>query len=100
MIIWKTAMIIVVCCAALCFLYMLMIMPRIVGRPKRKPYLGVYYAHRGLHDNRTDAPENSMPAFRKAVESGYGIEMDGFVPLSGRAKNAGRISRRLLHRIF
>ena len=57
-------------------LYLFMIMPRILGRPKRKPYLGVYYAHRGLHDNRTSAPENSMPAFRKAVEAGYGIELD------------------------
>lgn len=34
------------------------------------------YAHRGLHDNATDAPENSLAAFRKAVEAGYGIELD------------------------
>ncbi len=38
--------------------------------------MNVYYAHRGLHDNGTDAPENSMAAFRKAVEAGYGIELD------------------------
>lgn len=76
MIILKTAMIILICFAVLLLLYLLMIMPRILGRPKKKPYLGVYYAHRGLHDNRTDAPENSMPAFRKAVEAGYGIELD------------------------
>lgn len=69
-------MIILICCAALLSLYLFMIMPRILGRPKRKPFLGVYYAHRGLHDNRTSAPENSMPAFRKAVEAGYGIELD------------------------
>ncbi|MDE7020064.1 MAG: glycerophosphodiester phosphodiesterase [Lachnospiraceae bacterium] len=69
-------MIIIICCAVMFLLYLFMIMPRILGRPKRKPYLGVYYAHRGLHDNRTSAPENSMPAFRKAVEAGYGIELD------------------------
>lgn len=38
--------------------------------------MDVLYAHRGLHDNETDAPENSMKAFAKAVEAGYGIEMD------------------------
>ncbi len=69
-------MIIMICCAVLFLLYLFMIMPRIFGKPKRKPFLGVYYAHRGLHDNRTEAPENSMPAFRKAVEAGYGIELD------------------------
>lgn len=32
------------------------------------------YAHRGLHDKRL--PENSLPAFEKAVQGGYGIELD------------------------
>ncbi len=32
------------------------------------------YAHRGLHGN--GVPENSMAAFRKALEHGYGIELD------------------------
>lgn len=57
-------------------LYMLMIMPRMIKRPNREPFLNVYYAHRGLHDNASDAPENSMKAFERAVEAGYGIEMD------------------------
>ncbi len=57
-------------------LYFLMIMPRMIRRPDREPFLKVYYAHRGLHDNASDAPENSMKAFQKAVDSGYGIEMD------------------------
>ncbi len=33
------------------------------------------YAHRGLHDKPT-IPENSMAAFRRAVENGYGAELD------------------------
>ncbi len=57
--------------------YLLMIMPRMFGRPtfeqveKKK-----LFAHRGLYDNKSDAPENSMKAFKKAVDMGYGIELD------------------------
>ena len=61
---------------AVMLLYLLMIMPRMLGRPNTKPFEGVLYAHRGLHDNNTEAPENSMAAFRKAVEAGFGIELD------------------------
>ncbi len=57
-------------------LYLLMIMPRIFGRPSREPFTKCLYAHRGLHDNASDAPENSMAAFKKAVDAGYGIECD------------------------
>lgn len=56
--------------------YLIAIMPRMVGRPDYTPLMDHYYAHRGLHDNKTDAPENSMKAFRKAVDAGYGIELD------------------------
>ena len=34
-----------------------------------------FIAHRGLHDGKT-IPENSILAFKKAVENGYGIELD------------------------
>ena len=37
--------------------------------------LGARYAHRGLH-KKPEIPENSMHAFRLAVEGGYGIELD------------------------
>ena len=33
----------------------------------------VLIAHRGLFDNASEAPENSMAAFRKAVDAGYDI---------------------------
>lgn len=55
-------------------LYTAAIAPRLFHRPKRMPE--VYYAHRGLHDNEGDAPENTLAAFRRAVERGYGIELD------------------------
>lgn len=73
----KTAIgVILIILAVTVILYLLMIMPRMLGRPDRKPFMGVLYAHRGLHDNESDAPENSMTAFRKAVVAGYGIELD------------------------
>ncbi len=33
------------------------------------------YAHRGYHD-KPAIPENSMPAFRRAIEHGWGAELD------------------------
>ena len=57
-------------------LYLLAIMPRMTHKPDMTPLQGVLYAHRGLHDNESEAPENSMTAFRKAVDAGYGIELD------------------------
>ncbi len=62
--------------AVVAVLYLLMIMPRMLHKADRTPFEGVLYAHRGLHDNASEAPENSMAAFRKAVEGGYGIEFD------------------------
>lgn len=43
--------------------YLIAIAPRLCERPERMPK--VYYAHRGLHDNISDAPENSLAAFQK-----------------------------------
>lgn len=34
------------------------------------------YAHRGLHDKENGIPENSMAAFRRAVDHGFGAELD------------------------
>lgn len=60
----------------LVLLYLLMIMPRMLHKPDSSKYREWLYAHRGLHDNAGDAPENSLLAFRKAVDAGYGIELD------------------------
>ena len=72
----KILIIIAIVIIALVLLYFLMIMPRVVGKPNMKEFQKWLYAHRGLHDNKTDAPENSMRAFEKAVDAGFGIEMD------------------------
>lgn len=44
------------------------------GHPGMDALKGWNYAHRGLHDETL--PENSMGAFRAALEHGYGIELD------------------------
>ena len=44
------------------------------GHPGLRTLQSFKYAHRGLHD--AEKPENSMAAFRAALEHGYGIELD------------------------
>lgn len=68
--------VILIVIAAAAVLYFLAIMPRLGRQKERGKFTGVYYAHRGLHDNHSPAPENSMAAFKKAIKAGYGIEMD------------------------
>lgn len=43
-----------------------------------------YFAHRGLFDNKKEYPENTMPAFQRAIERGYGIELDVHRTKDGR----------------
>lgn len=69
----KIVLIVILVLAALFFLA---VMPRMGHRKARKAFEGFYYAHRGLFDNGTQAPENSMEAFKRAAGAGYGIEMD------------------------
>lgn len=57
-------------------LYLLAIMPRIRNKPDMSTLMGVHYAHRGLHEDKNIAPENSLAAFQLAVENNFGIEFD------------------------
>lgn len=57
----------------LCVLYVLALRCR-KGHKGLQALQGWAYAHRGLHGN--GVPENSMQAFRLALENGYGIELD------------------------
>ncbi len=47
-----------------------------MNRPDTGLFRKKYFAHRGLYDNLGEAPENSMEAFRRAVDAGYGFELD------------------------
>lgn len=53
--------------------YVLMLRGR-TGHPGLEALRGFRYAHRGLHS--AGVPENSLAAFRAAVERGYGSELD------------------------
>lgn len=54
------------------FYLLVLVLPR-GKKPKMQTLLGAY-AHRGLHNE--EIPENSLSAFARAVEAGYGIELD------------------------
>ena len=69
-------MIVLIILIILFFLYLFFIAPRMFGKPDRRKLFGVYYARRGLFDNHSDAHENSLDAYRLAVERGYRIELD------------------------
>ena len=55
--------------------YALLLRPR-RNHPGWDALARVRYAHRGLHDMNLGIPENSMAAFRRAVEHGFGAELD------------------------
>lgn len=56
-------------------LYLFLIRPR-AKSPDAVPFLYRHFAHRGLHDAALGIPENSLAAFERAAEAGYGIELD------------------------
>lgn len=58
--------------AALCFF---LVCPRIFYKPDMSPFCGKPIAHRGMFDN-TSIIENTLEAFEKSCERGYGIELD------------------------
>jgi len=64
----------------ICFIiilsYLFAIMPKINNKPDLSLFNDRYYAHRGLYDNASIAPENSIAAFKLAMENDFGIELD------------------------
>lgn len=55
--------------------YLFSIAPRQGKGGELEPFRRTYIAHRGFFNN-VDIPENSIPAFRRAVDRGFGIELD------------------------
>lgn len=58
--------------AVLLLIYLFMVAPK--NKKEMKKFKTKMYAHRGLHN--AERAENSMSAFKAAVEGGYGIELD------------------------
>ena len=56
--------------------YLFMIFPEKLKKDEYIKFAKRSYAHRGFHDNENGVPENSLVAFKEAVNRGYGIEMD------------------------
>ena len=67
-------MIIIYILLILIAIYLFMIAPRF-NKPDCSFLDGYFYAHRGLFNN-IDIPENSLEAFQKAIDKGYGMELD------------------------
>lgn len=57
-------------------LYLVLLYPGKSRKERLIPFQTSYIAHRGVYDNAAAAPENSLSAFKKAVDAGYGIELD------------------------
>lgn len=57
----------------LALVWVWLVLPRLPRRDMG-PFLGQDYAHRGLWNEA--CPENSLAAFRRAVQADYGIELD------------------------
>ena len=72
----KALCIVLIVLVVLALLYVFLIAPRMFNRPDMSGLTGHHYAHRGYFDNDSAAPENSMAAFRAAIDAGYGIELD------------------------
>ena len=80
----KIVLIILIILAVLLLLLLLLLRPDPAARRKMERFSGRRYAHRGLHCAAEGVPENSLPAFRRAVEAGYGIELDLHLTTDGR----------------
>lgn len=71
-----TALYIVLGLLGLALLYLLMVMPALRKNANMEAFGRQEIAHRGLFDNEAGIPENSFPAFARAIERGLAIEMD------------------------
>ena len=58
--------------------------PGHAGRRQKAPFMGMNFAHRGLHSRDKSVPENSLAAFRLAARAGYGVELDVHLSRDGQ----------------
>lgn len=70
--------------ALLIILWLFLTFPAFRRHKDRKILRGLFIAHRGLHSNENGIPENSLPAFKKALDHGFGIEIDIHITADGQ----------------
>ena len=70
---WVIALIAVI---VLFIVYLLLVLPQRADEAKFAPFQGLMAAHRGLYEKDQSVPENSLEAFRRAAEEGFGVELD------------------------
>ncbi len=57
-------------------LYLFLILCARPSKEQTAPFQNLYCAHRGFYEKDQSVPENSLRAFERAVENGYGVELD------------------------
>lgn len=66
-------------------MYLFMVFPAAKKPIKSKMLHEAMYAHRGYHNSEIGIPENTMAAFKEAVDRGFGIEFDINLSKDGKA---------------
>lgn len=61
-----------------------LIFPSLRRHPDRRVLDGLHIAHRGFHDQLPGTPENSLAAFRQAIDRGLAIEIDIHLTADGQ----------------
>ncbi len=72
----KASKILAVTITVILLLLIFIVSPRIFSGADTSRFAGVRFAHRGYFDNENGIPENSLLSFEKAIEKGFGIELD------------------------
>jgi glycerophosphoryl diester phosphodiesterase len=69
---------------ALLLLWILALTPRVRNQPDLTPLKNRFYAHRGYYGKDQSIPENSLPAFFRAAQNHFGVELDVHLTKDGR----------------
>ena len=56
--------------------YLFLILCAKARKEQTSPFQNLYCAHRGFYEKDQSVPENTLRAFERAVENGYGVELD------------------------
>lgn len=81
---WLIILICILAAAAVLALYLWAIRPNTARKETCLAFSRWDFAHRGLWNMERGIPENSLPAFKKAVDHGFAIELDVHLTSDGQ----------------